>query len=213
VFKRLTFDYYHCTRRFIDMFYPQASPYSQFGFTPQSFNPQSFNPQSFNPQSFNPQGFNPHGSIPQGFGSQGSIPQHGYGALGHNVLPGSITPQQPFTPPQFAAPFGPSGPSGVNGTGHGIPAAAWAQPQTQFGSQPLFGQIYPQQPQQPQYPQHHLLQQIAYYHYLVAQQLAQVAAQQSGQNVLNPTVGQFPMAGQFNPGLQGASYIPGFTMH
>jgi hypothetical protein len=211
-FKSLTFDYYHCTRRFIDMFYPQANPYSQFG-----FNPQSFNPQSFNPQSFNPQGFAP----------QGSIPQYGYGALGLNALPGSIygvqgqqgqhglqqvpAPQlgpQPFAPQQFAGPFGLSGPSGVNGAGNGIAAAGWAQPQTQFGSQPLFGQI---NPQQPQYPQPHLLQQIAQYHYLVAQQLAQLAAQQSGQNV-HPTAGQFPMAGQFNPGQQG-SYIPGFTMH
>jgi len=184
------------------MFYPQANPYSQFGFNPQSFIPQGFNPQGYIPQQGHSAlgNFNaPAGGI-YGYGAQGLQGQHGL----QQLLAHQLAPQQ-FTPPQFADPNALSGPSGFNGASNGIPGTGWTQPHTQFVSQPLFGQINSPQQQQP--PQHQLLQQLAHYHYLVAQQLAQLATQQSGQNVLNP------MAGQFIPGQQGAPFIPGLTMH
>jgi hypothetical protein len=59
--------------------------------------------------------------------------------------------------------------------------------------------------QQP--PHHRLLQQLAQYHYLVAQQLAQLAAQQAVQGAAGPH------AGQFIPGQPAANFVPGFTMH
>jgi hypothetical protein len=54
---------------------------------------------------------------------------------------------------------------------------------------------------------HHLLQQLAQYHYLVAQQLTQLAAQQAIQTPAGP------FAGQFIPGSLGANFVPGITMH
>jgi hypothetical protein len=56
-------------------------------------------------------------------------------------------------------------------------------------------------------PRHHLLQQLAQYHYLVAQQLAQLAAQQAAQGSIAP------YAGQFIPGQLGGNFAPGITMH
>jgi hypothetical protein len=55
--------------------------------------------------------------------------------------------------------------------------------------------------------QHYLLQRLAQYHYLVAQQLAQLAAQQAAQNTGNP------YTGQFIPGQVAANFVPGITMH
>ena len=70
-------------------------------------------------------------------------------------------------------------------------------------------------------PRHHLLQQLAQYHHLVAQQLAQLAAQQAAQGSITPYAGQFvpggsqfiPGAGQFIPGQLGGNFAPGITMH
>jgi hypothetical protein len=181
------------------MFYPQAYP--QFGFNPQ----QGLNPQGFNPQ-FNPQ---------QGYGAAGyfNAPTAGiYGApgiYGGQGLQGQHALQQLLAQPLALQPLFPTpqqfaGQSGFNGNGNnGVSPANWAQAQAQFG------------PLQQQHPQHQLLLQLAHYHYLVAQQLAQLATQQQlltqqpGQNV---NLGN-PTAGQFIPGQQGAYFIPGFTMH
>jgi hypothetical protein len=57
-----------------------------------------------------------------------------------------------------------------------------------------------------------LLQQLAQYHYLVAQQLAQLAAQQAVQTSGSPYAGN-PYAGQFISGQLGANFVPGITMH
>jgi hypothetical protein len=63
-------------------------------------------------------------------------------------------------------------------------------------------------------PRHQLLQQLAQYHYLVAQQLAQLAAQQAVQGSISPYAGQFiPGTGQFIPGQLGGNFAPGITMH
>ncbi len=56
-------------------------------------------------------------------------------------------------------------------------------------------------------PHHQLLQQLAQYHYLIAQQLTQLAAQQAVQTPAGP------YAGQFIPGSLGANFVPGITMH
>jgi hypothetical protein len=78
------------------------------------------------------------------------------------------------------------------------------QPQTQPNSDPM----------NPASPRHHLLQQLAQYHYLIAQQLAQLAAQQATQGSITPYAGQFiPGAGQFIPGQLGGNFAPGITMH
>jgi ABC-type cobalamin transport system ATPase subunit len=89
----------------------------------------------------------------------------------------------------------PAGISGLNGTanGAGQPVGVWQQPQ------PNPEQINPAVLQQLQ----HQLQRLAQYHYLVAQQFAQLAAQQmaaqqAAQNPGNPYAGQF---------------VPGITMH
>jgi hypothetical protein len=59
-----------------------------------------------------------------------------------------------------------------------------------------------------------LLQQLSQYHYVIAQQLAQIAAQQAVQSSpVSNAVPFIPGAGQFTPGPYGANFVPGFTMH
>jgi hypothetical protein len=105
----------------------------------------------------------------------------------------------------------PAGISGLNGIANGVgqSVGAWQQPQ------PNPDQINPavfQQPQQHLQPQQQL-QRLAQYHYLVAQQFAQLAAQQAVHNS-GPYAGQFiPGTGQFIPGQPGANFVPGITMH
>jgi hypothetical protein len=90
----------------------------------------------------------------------------------------------------------------ANGAGPYV--AGWQQPQTnpeQFNPAVL------------QQPQHHL-QRLAQYHYSVAQQFAQLAAQYAAHNSGNPYAGQFiPGTGQFIPSQLGANFVPGITMH
>jgi hypothetical protein len=93
-------------------------------------------------------------------------------------------------------------------------SGAWTQPGAWPPQQPSTEQINPALT-----PRHHLLQQLAQYHYLVAQQLAQLAAQQAVQGSITPYAGtpyagQFiPGAGQFIPGQLGGNFAPGITMH
>jgi hypothetical protein len=106
--------------------------------------------------------------------------------------------------PQLAAqPFAlqtPLGTNALNGLANGAAQSVggWQQPQ-----------ISPEQinPALQQQSQQHLLQRLAQYHYLVAQQLAQLVTQQAAQNSGNP------YTGQFIPGQLGANFVPGFTMH
>lgn len=116
--------------------------------------------------------------------------------------------------PQLAAqPFamqGLPGTTALNGLANGAPQSI---AQSIGGSQPIGGwqqpQVGPEQinPALQQQSQQHLLQRLAQYHYLVAQQLTQLAAQQAVQNSGNP------YTGQFIPGQLGANFVPGFTMH
>lgn len=219
------------------MFYPQGNVYSQSSFNPQG---QGFNPQGpgFNPQGqgFNPQAFN-HPQGPQAFNPQGFNFSQAYSPFA-NSLYGS--PQQTPFFAQAQSPY----PSWQNAAQqqaalqqHAIQQLLAHQLATQqFGTQNLAGLngiaglsgvtgspstgSWPQQQQ----PHHHLLQQLAQYHYSIAQQLAQLSAQQALQGAGNPYAGQFipgqfgaisgQLAGQLGPNFAaGGSYVPGGTMH
>jgi hypothetical protein len=120
-----------------------------------------------------------------------------------------LAPQLAAQSPAFQHPAGISGFNGMtngaiaNGVGQSV--GAWQQPQ------PNPEQINPavllQQPQ-------HQLQRLAQYHSLVAQQFAQLAAQQAVHNSASPYAGQFiPGTGQFIPSQLGTNFVPGITMH
>jgi hypothetical protein len=67
--------------------------------------------------------------------------------------------------------------------------------------------------------QQQMLQRLAQYHHLVAQQLAQLAAQQATQGPGTSYAGQFipsqfvPNNGQYIANQFGANFVPGITMH
>ncbi len=90
------------------------------------------------------------------------------------------------------------------------PTSVWQQPQ------PNPEQFNPALLQQSQL---QLLQRLAQYHRLVAQQLAQLAAQQATQGAGTPYTGQFipgqfvQSSGQYIPSPLGANFVPGITMH
>jgi len=111
--------------------------------------------------------------------------------LAHQLAAQQLAAQQPSVMNAF---------TGIsNGTAQ--PIGAWTQQQPN-----------PEQFNPAMTPRHHLLPQLAQYHYLVAQQLAQLAAQQAIQSSVNP-FGQFQGAGQFMPGQLGANFVSGITMH
>jgi hypothetical protein len=149
----------------------------------------------------------PQGFFPQGFAQsppQVSNWQHlaqQQAALQQQALLQLLAPQLAAQSPAFQHPAGISGFNGIanggiaNGAGQSV--GVWQQPQ------PNPEQINPAVLQQPQ----HQLQRLAQYHYLVAQQFAQLAAQQAVHNSGNP------YAGQFIPSQLGANFVPGITMH
>jgi hypothetical protein len=179
----------------------------------------------FYPQSnFYPQGTFGHPQGIFGYPQQGGYPQANFGHPGSltaaNGIPFANTlygyPQQAMlqllAPQWTAQPFASQPPApgtnALNGfgftngiglaNGTGQPGAGWQQPQTipeQFNPAAL--------QQSPQ----HLLQRLAQYHYLVAQQLAHLASQQAALNPGNP------YSGQFIPGQWGANIASGLTMH
>ena len=118
------------------------------------------------------------------------------------ALQQQVTPQ--FLAPQFAAqPFAfqyPLGTNAFNGQAPGTaqPVVGWQPPQV---TPEQFSPALQYQSQQ------HLLQRLAQYHYLVAQQLAQFAAQQTAQN------SGYAYTGQFIPAPLGANFGPGITTH
>ena len=201
------------------MLHPQGNFYPQGAFGPQAFlsNPQgNFYPQAtFGPQAFqsNP-GYIPFANTPYGYPQQ--TPAFAQGLpqwpswqhpgqqqaalqqqaiqqlLAHQLAAQQLAAQQPSAMNPF---------TGLS-NGAAQPIGAWTQ------QQPNPEQINPAMT-----PRHHLLQQLAQYHYLVAQQLAQLAAQQAFQSSVNPYAGQFQGAGQFIPGQLGANFVPGITMH
>lgn len=176
------------------MFYPQANFYPQPGFHPQTgsnFYPQgSFGgPGNFSTQPvFGPlgQGLSPQGLSPwsnwQQFAPQTASQQHAIQQL--------LAQQQSIRQP---------GISGLNGVSNGAgQPGLWSQ---QLGPE-QFSPVIPQQPY------HHLLQQLAQYHHIVAQQLIQLAAQ-----LAQGSAGAYPYAGQFVPNQLGTNFVSGITMH
>jgi hypothetical protein len=105
---------------------------------------------------------------------------------------------------QFATqhPYGLSGGIGLS-NGIAQPTGVW--PQQQLNPELNSGLLQQQ-------PHHQLLQQLAQYHYLVAQQLAQLAAHQAVQSA-GSTYGQFIPGQSFIPGQLGTNFVPGITMH
>ena len=193
------------------MFYPQGNFYSQgsFGYPQGSLGQQGFQGGS--------------SGIPNGIPFANTL--YGYPQLTPNFAQG--VPQisswqhpaqqqaqlqaalqqqamlQLLAPQLTAQPFAsqhPTGTSALNGFANGAAQSVggWQQPQVNPE------QINPALPQQSQL---HLLQRLAQYHYLVAQQFIQLAAQQAAQYSANP------YTGQFIPGQLGANFVPGVTMH
>ena len=196
------------------MFYPQSSFHSQGIGYPQGLGyPQSFaNSQSLGyPQNF---------GFPKNFG----YPQGGFGQPGFpgtsNIIPFSNTLYgYPQLTPSFVPGLPPmsnwqqlQGTHGFAGSANGAtqPSGVWQQP--------LAGpeQINPAQLLQSQ---QQLLLRLAQYHHFVAQQLAQLAAQQPTQVPGNSYSAQFipsqfvPNGGQYMPSQLGANFVPGITMH
>jgi hypothetical protein len=158
-------------------------------------------------------------SVPgqQGFqGTPGGIPfantLYGYPQLSNWQHPTQLAALQQQALQQIQAPQFGSQPympqhspgtnalNGLNGLANGAAQSAgvWQQPQ---GSPE---QINPALLQQSQL---HFLQRLAQYHYSLAQQLTQLAAQQIGQSPGNP------YASPFIPSQMGANFVPGITMH
>ncbi len=209
------------------MFYPQGNFHSQanlgypqggfgypqggFGYSPGSFGQQSsqaspnaipFANTLYGYPQLTP--YFPHGfaqSPPQVSNWQHLAQQQA--ALQQQALLQLLAPQLAAQSPAFQHPAGISGLNGIaNGAGQSV--GAWQQPQ------PNPEQINPAVLQQPQ----QQLQRLAQYHYLLAQQFAQLAAQQAAHNSGNPYGSQFiPGTGQFIPSQLGANFVPGITMH
>jgi len=214
-------------------FNPQGSFYPQGTFGPQGFNPQgSFYPQgTFGPQAFQSNPFQSnlsnipfantlygypqqtptfaqgvpqlsswqHPAQQQAALQQAALQQHAMQQLlAHQLAAQQLATQQPPAMNAFT------------GLSSGTPQSMGAQ---SIGAWPQ-QQPNPEQLNPALTPRHHLLQQLAQYHYLVAQQLAQLAAQQAVQSSTTPYAGQFiPGAGQFIPGQLGGNFASGSTMH
>ena len=183
------------------MFYPSGNfsqGIPQGNFYPQgaSYPPASFGPQTLQGNPFSPQG-NPFQSNIGNIGGQGNLgnvpflntpqgyPQHAVQQLlAHQLATQQLLAHQP------------AGLNVFNGLSNGAAQGpgAWTQQQ-----------VNPEQINPAIAARYQLLQQLAQYHYLIAQQLAQIAAQQAVQSSSVSNAGPFiPGAGQF---------VPGFTMH
>jgi hypothetical protein len=174
-----------------------------------------FYPQSnFYPQSFNPlvsAGQTPFANTLFGFPQQSPYAQQ-------SPSYSQQSQQPPFGQGQGQSQFG-QGPSqfgqgqqfGAQNFGaQNFPGAGAASGYSNGAVGPVSGL---QQQAPLQQPYHQLLQQLAQYHHLIAQQLLQVAAQQAH------AIGGGAYGGQLMPGQVGTSfqpgsnYLPGGTMH
>jgi hypothetical protein len=213
------------------MFYPQGNFYPQgsFGYPQGGFGyPQgSFGQQGFQGVSGASNGI-PFANALYGYGYPPLTPIFGQSApqISNWQHPAQQQAQLPpalqhqATLQQWAAqPFALQhlpGTSALNGSANGPAQSAggWQQQPAGGWQQP---QINPEQ-MNPASLQH-LLQRLAQYHLLAAQQLAQLAVQQTGQIPGSPYAGQFIpgtgqfIPGQFVPGQLGGNFVPGITMH
>jgi hypothetical protein len=197
------------------MFYPQGNFYSQgsFGYPQGSFGQQGFQGASSGIQNGIPFANTLYGypqltpsfaqGVPQISSWQHPAQQQAQlQALQQQAMLQLLAPQLTAQPFAFQHPTGTSALNGFANGGLANGAAqsvgGWQQPQVNPE------QINPALSQQSQL---HLLQRLAQYHYLVAQQFIQLAAQQAAQYSANP------YTGQFIPGQLGANFVPGVTMH
>jgi hypothetical protein len=210
-------------------FYPQGlNPFYPQGLNP--FYSQGLNPQGLYPQGGfnNPQaGFHGPGGVYPQVGPQGGagyfantpgyfantpygVPQHGF-VQGPSQLANWQQPAQQAIQQlaqQLASQLGtPSAGGAIGGLSNGTGAQAtgsWPQ----HNNNP--GQFNPTVQQQ--WTQQALFQQLAQHHYAIAQQLLQLAAQQTLQGTASPYASQF-IPGQAAPFTMGGSFVPGITMH
>jgi hypothetical protein len=200
-------------------FFPQGSIYPQGAFGAQAFQSGPGNipfantlygyPQQSYPQQTFAQGVPPWQGLPpwsnwqhpaqQAAQQQAALQQQ---AIQQQAIQQLLAHQLATQP---LAALQPPAMNSFNGVSNGVSNGA-AQPIGAWAQQPNPEQFNPALT-----PRHHLLQQLAQYHYLVAQQLAQLAAHQAV---------QFQGAGQFIPGplgvipgQLGANFVPGITMH
>ena len=211
------------------MFYPQGNFHSQgigypqgFGYPQGSFGQQGFLGTSNNvPFSNTLYGYTqPTPNFGQGL-PQMSNWQHPaqqalqQAALQQQAMLHLLAPQlaSPFAPQQ--SPFTQQQLQGTNsfpGLANGATQSTGVWQQPQAIPEQINPALLPQSQQQ-------LLQRLAQYHNLVAQQLAQLAAQQTIQSPGNPFAGQFmpnqfvPNSGQYITSPLGANFVPGITMH
>jgi hypothetical protein len=202
----------------LTMLFPQGIFYPQQGFYPQgTFGPQAFQSSPGNipfantlygyPQQTFAQGLPPGSNwqhpTQQAAQQQAALQQQAIQQLlAHQLATQQLAALQPSAMNSF---------NGVsNGAFSGLSNGA-AQPTGAWAQQPNPEQFNPAVT-----PRHHLLQQLAQYHYLVAQQLAQQAAQQAvlqgaGQFIPSPLGIPGPMG--VLPGQLGANFVSGITMH
>ena len=194
------------------MFYPQGNFHSQgsFGYPQGNFGQQGFQGASNGTPFANtlygyPQLTPIYQGVPQPiFQGVPQVPSWQHPAQQQALLQAALQQQamQLLAPPLAAQPFALQnlpGMNALNGMANGAAQSVggWQQPQV---SPEHINPALQQQSQQ------HVLQRLAQYHYLAAQQLTQLA-QQAAQNSGNP------YTGQFIPGQLGANFVPGFTMH
>jgi hypothetical protein len=170
------------------MFYPQANFYP----------PQA----NFYPPTSFAQLAHPNAMYPNNMYATG-IPQQ---------TPFFTQPQLPFSNWQqpVQQPTRQLGINAFNGIANGAVQPGigpWAQPQA--GLEQINPALQQFNPGLQQAPYGHLLQQLAQYHNVIAQQLAQLAAQ----TALLSSGGTYPFAGQFIPGQLSPNFGSGITMH
>ncbi len=206
--------------------YPQGIGYPQGNFGQQGFGQQGVGQPGFQATSIgNPFASTPFASTTPFANTLYGYPQlppsfaHGQPQMSSWQHPAQQLAQQQaalqqqamlqLLAPQLAAqPFGLQhlqGANALNGLANGASQSVGGWQQPLANPEQINPALTQQSPQ-------HLLQRLAQYHYLVAQQLTQLAAQQAAQTTGNPYTGQF-IPGQFIPGQVGANFVSGITMH
>jgi hypothetical protein len=194
----------------VNMFYPQGNFHSQgnFAYPQGGFGQQGFGQQGFGQPGFGQAGFQ---------GASNGFPN---GIPFANTLYGYPQPTPFLQTPTF---------QGGSQAGWQHPAQQQAQLQAALQQQAMLQLLSPQLAAQPfgfqnspgtnalngqadqinpalqQQSQQQLLR-LAQHHYLMAQQLAQLAGQTA-------QISGNPYTGQFIPGQVGANFVPGITMH
>jgi hypothetical protein len=173
------------------MFYPQTNFYPQASFPQTGFAPQQT--PFFTQSPFSNWQQSVQQPIRQSFGQSFGIQPPGMNAF-NGIANGAAQPGlAPWTQPQGQAGLAP-----------------WAQPQAGLEqTNPTLQHLQQFNPSQQQVSYGHLLQQLAQYHNVIAQQLAQLAAQIA----LVSAGGTYPFAGQFIPNQLSPNFGSGITMH